>query len=85
MGHEWDTTVEHRTNRKHGCPYCSKRKFLIQCVETGMIFPSYKDAAQYCGLAGGAYIADCCKGKQKTAGGYHWKYVNEEDSEHGTE
>ena len=22
-----------------------------------------------------SYICNCCKGKQQTAGGYHWKYV----------
>ena len=24
-------------------------------------------------------IRKCCKGESKTAGGYHWKYVEEED------
>lgn len=28
-GHEWDATINNRTNNKRGCPYCSGRKVLI--------------------------------------------------------
>ena len=46
----------------------------VQCVETGQIFECIKDAEKWCGKAG---VGACCKGKQATAGGYHWKYYNE--------
>ncbi|MBR0092151.1 MAG: zinc-ribbon domain-containing protein [Lachnospiraceae bacterium] len=27
-GHKWDTTINHRTSRKSGCPYCSNKRIL---------------------------------------------------------
>lgn len=58
------------TNRKDH----SKRVF---CVETGIIFPSINEAERITGIAH-QNITSCCKGKKKhrTAGGYHWKYVD---------
>lgn len=78
QGHEWIDSVSHRNNGC-GCPYCSgKRHLRILCVETGEIFQKYSDAAEYCGLKVGDNISACCKGKKKLAGGYHWKYINDD-------
>ena len=77
-GHEWQSTIAHRTFMKSGCPYCIGRKHLpIRCIETGKIFSSYTEAANTYGLSAGGAISKCCKGKQKTAGGYHWEFVKE--------
>ena len=61
--------------------YESKRKLFsearskkVLCIETGEIFPSATYVEK--NIING--IRDVIKGKQLTAGGYHWKYLNEE-------
>lgn len=58
-----------------------RRDLPIRCVENGKIFNSIKEATEFAGLQGGECIRRCCKGKSKTAGGYHWEYVDEENEE----
>ena len=41
-------------------------------------FESVEEAAKETG-ADGSHIAKVCKGDRKTAGGFHWKFVNQED------
>lgn len=41
----------------------------VRCVELGRVFPSAKDAAAFVGI--NVAITQCCRGKHKTAGGYH--------------
>lgn len=45
-----------------------------QCIETKVIYESTCDASRQTGICQTS-IAKVCGGKQKTAGGYHWKYV----------
>lgn len=48
----------------------------VRCVETGIIYESVRCAAN----AVGSYdtnIAAACRGKRKTAKGYHWEYVED--------
>lgn len=47
----------------------------VLCVETGQIFKSQTLAADWCGLKSSSPISRCCKGKRKTAGGYHWSFI----------
>ena len=47
----------------------------ILCIETGKIYLSTIDAVNKTGIT---TIYDCLKGRQKTAGGYHWAYCEEE-------
>ncbi len=47
----------------------------VICLETGKIFDSQTLAAEWCGLKTSSHISGCCKGKRKTAGGYHWKFI----------
>ena len=61
--------------------YESKRKLFsearskkVVCIETGEIYPS----ASYVEKNIISGIRDVIKGKQLTAGGFHWKYLNEE-------
>lgn len=44
----------------------------VQCVETGAIYPSVKEAIEITKVK---QISSCARGDQKTAGGYTWKYV----------
>lgn len=58
-----------------------RRDLPIRCVENRKIFNSIKEATEFAGLQSGACIRKCCKGESKTAGGYHWEYVEEENEE----
>lgn len=53
-----------------------KRK--VQCVETGDIFNSVKEAAIFAKTCS-ANIVNCCKNGNRSTGGYHWEYVEEEN------
>ena len=59
-------------NEKVARKHCKK----VYCVELDKVFESAKSAAIQLGLSG-SNIAKCCKGKYKTTGGYHWKYVGD--------
>ena len=49
------------------------RKAVI-CVETGISYSSCTEAAESIGVTSKA-ISNVLRGKSKTSGGYHWKYV----------
>ena len=51
---------------------CAKR---VMCIETSEVFDCIKLASEKYNV-NRISISACCKGKYKTAGGYHWKYVN---------
>ena len=65
-----------------GCPRCKANKLAklssrkVECVETGIIYESIKEAGIKTNTNQGG-ISNCCRGITKTAGGYHWKYVDE--------
>lgn len=46
----------------------------VICVETGNIYSSLRLAGESIGL-GSSAIYNCCRGRTKTAGGFHWKYA----------
>ena len=74
-GHEWIASICKRNNGT-GCPYCDKSaKKKVKNIDTGKIFDSLSAAAKSCGLKTGDTISNCCKGKQKSAGGFRWKFV----------
>lgn len=52
-------------------------KKKVKCLESGVIYESCQDAMRKTGIANSS-ISNVCKGKRKTAGGYHWEYVEEE-------
>ena len=78
-GHEWEAVIKSRVSGC-GCPQCGRRKSAksrnkpVMCVETGTVYPSMKDVEDKTGI-NQQCISNCCIGKQHTAGGYHWKYV----------
>lgn len=47
----------------------------VLCVETGVIYQSTQEIQRKIGLPQ-SNICLCCNGKQKTCGGYHWKYID---------
>lgn len=46
----------------------------VQCIETGTIYKTINNASRQLNISATSII-NVCKGKQITAGGYHWKYV----------
>ena len=53
----------------------------VKCVETGRIFNTIKEASDWLETNSknpSSKIVDCCKGKRKTAYGFHWEYVYSE-------
>ena len=46
----------------------------VQCLETGIIYYSTKEAARQLNISSG-HIGDACNNKRGLAGGYHWEYV----------
>lgn len=60
-----------------GTPAWNKKKVL--CIETGIIYESVDDAMKKTGFSN--RIGVVCRGDGKTAGGYHWKYVEGEEEE----
>lgn len=47
----------------------------VICIETGQIFDSMTEAGEVLNVSR-CNISECCTGKRKTAGGYHWEFVN---------
>lgn len=46
----------------------------VLCVETGEVYKSLSEADRQLGISF-KNISNVLRGKSKTAGGYHWKYV----------
>lgn len=82
-GHKWLGRVADRTIHNKGCEMCArvvrakKHQKKVLLVETGQVFDSIKEAGITIIGKPSSRIVDCCKGKCKTAYGYHWKYVEE--------
>lgn len=47
----------------------------VCCIETGIIYESLSEAARQTGIDKSS-ISKCCCGKRKTAGGFHWEFVD---------
>lgn len=57
-----------------------RRKFSkpIICIETKIIYPSIIEAERQTGICDSG-IQAVCKKQRKTAGGYHWEYIEGDD------
>ena len=55
------------------------RKKQVQCIETGEIFESASAAARNTPKTTQSKICMVCRGQRNTCGGYHWKYIEEEN------
>lgn len=66
----WETRITQSYNRR---PFkrpgrCKK----IVCVETGVVYENLNEIRDKLGISP-ACISECVHGRQKTAGGFHWK------------
>lgn len=80
-GHEWRAKPNSILSGS-GCPKCGIEKIStkignpVYCIETKKVYPSARKAAVELGLSGDGHIGECCKGKLKTAGGFHWRFMD---------
>lgn len=63
------------TKDKISKSHCGLGIKKVMCIETGCIYDSVLKATEDNQIKGHGHISECCKGKRKTVGGYHWKYV----------
>ena len=70
---EWSAIRARANILKVTRPY--KRFNRCQCIETGVIYNSFAEAARDCDINADT-ISNCCKGNQKTAGGLHWIFID---------
>ena len=61
-----------RTSFKNGEIHSITKR--VECVETKIIYETINSASRELGI-NATSIINVCKGKQKIAGGYHWRYV----------
>lgn len=54
----------------------------VVCVETNTIFASIGDASRFVNRHESA-VSACIRGKQETAGGYHWRFATQEEIKAG--
>ena len=79
-GYEWQATPSDRV-RGRNCPKCARQIIIsshykkILNIDTGIVYVSVKYAAEELKISAGS-ISNCCRGVSKTAGGYHWKFVD---------
>ena len=73
---EWATRREQNLHKirvlEHYTGPIPPRKIL--CIETGVIYPSVRSAAEFVGIKGETNISHAAKNNHQS-GGYHWKYV----------
>lgn len=81
-GKIWFAKIDGRTRMNAGCPECAKQ-FISQSKFKAVIntdlnkkYNSIKDASEQTGI-NPSCISMCCRKKQKTAGGYHWAFVDD--------
>ena len=79
-GFSWSTRIQQRTNGKNSnCPNCKRKsnaKIKVKNIETKEVYESISAAFKKTNICRES-IRRCCNGKQNTAGGYHWKFEND--------
>lgn len=80
-GRIWQAMVKQRAANASGCPWCDgyRKGNPVVCIETGQVYSSARQASiKVCGKEASG-ITECCKGRRKTAGGYHWRYADKSE------
>ena len=73
---EWVTNTENQNYGNHSINMGKSKSIPVYCVELDTVYYGAYEAARQTG-ANQSVITKCCKGKGKTAGGYHWRYADE--------
>lgn len=56
----------------------AQHRKIVRCIETNITYESLADAERKTGILSET-ISRCCRGKQKTASGFHWEFIQEGD------
>lgn len=78
---KWLASVAHRV-RGEGCPKCGRVKTRyakmrkVLNIDTSTQYESAVEAGRVLDINAGA-IRNCCNGKTRSAGGYHWRYMED--------
>ena len=75
---KWMTRVENLNTDHYREAAKHRQRTKVRCVETGVIYKDCADAGRDIGIHSHG-INNVLLGKQKTAGGYHWERVYEEN------
>ena len=80
-GHSYYAAIYSR-NSGTGCPFCGEKKAQKRVLleEKKELFNSFTEATKKYGINGSS-ISLVCNGKLKTAGGYHWRFVNNQSNQ----
>ena len=77
---EWCDHLYNSNYSKYKRVGINVKKHMVCCIETGKIYSSMAEAEKNTGAIS-SHISAVCKGTRITAGGYHWKYVDENNLE----
>ena len=72
-GFHWEFAEENPPTKQIKKPPNTTAK-SVRCVETQEVFKSLREAAEFFGIHSSG-IGHALNGRNKTAGGYHWKFV----------
>lgn len=73
---EWCSREYNQTYGTRNQRSARNRSIPVYCVELNKVFEGAQQAARELGL-NPSHIGECCKGKAKRHGGYHWQYAEE--------
>lgn len=84
--HHSEESKQKMSQQRKGVPKTQQHKDKIgkanskpvRCIETGIIYNSCTEATHAVGLKNPISISAVCRGKGKTAAGYHWEYIEKE-------
>ena len=71
---EWCTAKYNNNYGTHNDRMRKTQGKPVVCVETGIVYQSAREIKRKLGY-NNTLIGACCKSKNRTAYGYHWKYV----------
>lgn len=73
---------KHSEETKQKMSDAHKKYIPILCIETQQIYNCPSEASlAVANTKNSGHITEVCKGKRKTAFGYHWKYLDKDNSE----
>jgi hypothetical protein len=75
--HHTEEARRKMSEKKKGKPSNKRNTTPVLCIELNKMFDCAVDAAKELSLKSTAGILEVCKGKRQTAGGYHWKFLLE--------
>lgn len=74
---EWCTHTENQLHMTYVLCKTYYPPIAVECVESGIIYPSYSMAGKCTGISC-RIISAAANGKRKDAGGYHWRKIKGE-------